>query len=61
MTSLRGARITRSGMAAVACIAASTAGYAERSMYRLLRNLYERLGVNNRHEAIVVATRRGLL
>jgi len=40
---------------------ASTAGYAERSMYRLLRNLYERLGVNNRHEAIVVATRRGLL
>lgn len=40
---------------------AVVSGYAERSMYRLLRDLYERLGVTNRHEAIVVAARRHLL
>lgn len=40
---------------------AVASGYAERSMYRLLRDLYERLGVTNRHEAIVVAARRHLL
>lgn len=40
---------------------AAESGYAERSMHRLLRGLYERLGVHNRHEAIVVAARRHLL
>jgi DNA-binding NarL/FixJ family response regulator len=40
---------------------AEDAGYSERAMFRLLHDLYGRLGVANRTEAIVVATRRGWL
>lgn len=40
---------------------ASVVGYTERSMYRLLGALYGRLGVSNRSEAVVEASRRGLL
>lgn len=36
-------------------------GYSERAMYRLLRQLYERLGVRNRNEAIVRAREQNLL
>ncbi len=37
------------------------AGYSEREMFRVLQRLYQRLGVGNRTEAIVWATRSGLL
>jgi DNA-binding NarL/FixJ family response regulator len=36
-------------------------GYSERETYRLLGSLYEKLGVTNRTEAIIWATRHGLL
>lgn len=35
--------------------------YSEREAYRLLRGLYDRLGVGNRTEALVWAARRGIL
>jgi DNA-binding NarL/FixJ family response regulator len=38
---------------------ARTAGYSERAMYRLLRDLYARLSVANRTEAVMQAARRG--
>lgn len=34
---------------------------SEREMYRLLRELYDRLGVNNRTEALIWAAHRGLV
>jgi DNA-binding NarL/FixJ family response regulator len=37
------------------------AGYSEREMFRVLQRLYQRLGVGNRTEAIVWATKAGLL
>ena len=37
------------------------AGYSERAMYRLLRQLYQQLGARSRIEAIVHAQERGLL
>ncbi len=40
---------------------ARTSGYSERSFYRLLGALYERLGVRNRNEAIVAAAKQGLV
>ena len=40
---------------------AGRAGYSERSMYRLLAALYERLGVANRSQAVSAAARLGLL
>ncbi len=43
----------------VARIADAT-GYSERAMFRRLREVYERLGVTSRAEAILVAERRGL-
>jgi DNA-binding NarL/FixJ family response regulator len=36
-------------------------GYSERAMFRLLRNLYDRLGVKGRTEALMLANRRGWL
>jgi DNA-binding NarL/FixJ family response regulator len=43
----------------VARIAHET-GYSERAMFRRLREVYERLGVTSRTEAIVAAERLGL-
>jgi DNA-binding NarL/FixJ family response regulator len=40
---------------------AERAGYSERALYRLLHALYGRMGVSNRTEAILQASRRGLL
>jgi DNA-binding NarL/FixJ family response regulator len=40
---------------------AERVGYSERALYRLLHALYGRLGVSNRTEAILQASRRGLL
>lgn len=40
---------------------ACRSGYSEREMYRLLHDLYERMGVRNRSEAIARAARWGLL
>lgn len=40
---------------------AQVSGYSERSMYRLLHRLYDRLGVTNRHEAIGVLRADGLM
>ncbi|MET8202403.1 DNA-binding response regulator [Micromonospora taraxaci] len=37
------------------------AGYSERAMYRLLRDLYQDLGVGNRVEALILAHGRGWL
>jgi DNA-binding CsgD family transcriptional regulator len=36
-------------------------GYSERALYRLLHGLYGRMRVSNRTEAILQATRWGLL
>jgi DNA-binding NarL/FixJ family response regulator len=40
---------------------ASTAGYSERAMFRLLRELYRRIGARNRTEALLRASQRGWL
>ncbi len=40
---------------------ASEAGFSEREMFRLLNTLYGRLGVKNRTEAILWASRHGFL
>jgi DNA-binding NarL/FixJ family response regulator len=40
---------------------AASAGYSERAMYRLLRDLYRRMGVRNRTEAVLLAMRSGWL
>jgi DNA-binding NarL/FixJ family response regulator len=40
---------------------AEKVGYSERALYRLLHALYGRLGVSNRTEAILQASRRGFL
>jgi DNA-binding NarL/FixJ family response regulator len=40
---------------------ASTAGYSERQMHRLLARLYSRMGVRGRSEALVLATRWGVV
>lgn len=40
---------------------ASDVGYSEREMFRLLHGLYVRIGVKNRTEAIIWATRHGVL
>jgi DNA-binding NarL/FixJ family response regulator len=40
---------------------AEQSSYSERAMYRLLRSLYSRLGVNGRTEALMVANRHGWL
>jgi DNA-binding NarL/FixJ family response regulator len=40
---------------------ADDAGYSEREMFRMLQDLYVRIGVRNRTEAIIWATRHGLL
>lgn len=40
---------------------AATNDYSEREMYRLLKRLYERLGVNGRVPALMLAARCGLL
>ena len=40
---------------------AQRVGYSERALYRLLHALYGRMGVSNRTEAILQASRRGLL
>lgn len=40
---------------------AAEIGYSEREMFRMLRDLYTRIGVKNRTEAIIWATRHGLL
>jgi len=40
---------------------AKIVGYSEREMFRTLRDLYIRIGVKNRTEAIVWATRHALL
>jgi DNA-binding NarL/FixJ family response regulator len=46
------------GGGTVAAVAAS-AGYSERMMFRLLRDLYARLGVGSRTEAMLLARERG--
>jgi DNA-binding NarL/FixJ family response regulator len=40
---------------------AAAAGFSEREMFRLLGDLYQRIGVSNRTEAILWASRHGLL
>ena len=40
---------------------ARAVGYSEREMFRLLRQLYERMGVQNRTEALLKAAQCGLL
>ena len=40
---------------------ATTAGYSEREMFRILQRMYLRIGVANRTEAIIWATKNGLL
>ncbi|MDH3260477.1 MAG: hypothetical protein OEM81_07755 [Acidimicrobiia bacterium] len=40
---------------------ADRVGYSEREMYRLLRAVYDRLGVGSRTQALLWATRRGIL
>jgi DNA-binding NarL/FixJ family response regulator len=40
---------------------AESAGYSERAMYRLLRDVYARLGARNRTEAVAMASRNGWL
>lgn len=40
---------------------ASEYGYSERALFRLLRRLYTRIGVRNRTEALIWASRSGLL
>ncbi len=40
---------------------ADNVGYSEREMFRMLRDLYVRIGVRNRTEAIIWATRHGVL
>lgn len=40
---------------------AERSGYSERAMFRLLRELYGRLGVKNRTEALMLSQRRGWL
>ena len=40
---------------------ASAAGYSERAMFRLLRDLYRRIGAGNRTEALILASQRGWL
>jgi DNA-binding NarL/FixJ family response regulator len=40
---------------------ARTMGYSERAMYRLLRDLYRRMNVTTRSEAVLRATRSGLV
>jgi DNA-binding NarL/FixJ family response regulator len=40
---------------------ARRAGYSEREMYRLLADVYARLGASNRTEALLFADRWGLL
>lgn len=40
---------------------AESAGYSERAMYRLLRDLYQRMRVANRTEAVLKASRAGWL
>jgi DNA-binding NarL/FixJ family response regulator len=40
---------------------ANRAGYSERAMFRLLRDLYARMGVRNRTEALMSARERGWL
>ncbi len=46
---------------ATVCELAERVGYSEREMYRLLRNVYNRLGVGNRTQALVWAAQRGML
>ena len=40
---------------------ARAVGYSEREMFRLLRQLYDRMGVRNRTEALLKAAQCGLL
>lgn len=40
---------------------AGDVGYSEREMFRILHRLYERMGARNRTEALVLATKWGLL
>jgi DNA-binding NarL/FixJ family response regulator len=40
---------------------ASEVGYSERAMFRLLRELYRRIGARNRTEALLQASQRGWL
>lgn len=40
---------------------AEIAGYSEREMFRVLQRLYQRVGVSSRTEAIIWATKNGLL
>jgi len=40
---------------------AKQSGYSERNLHRLLSDIYQRLGVRTRSEAIAAASRRGLL
>jgi DNA-binding NarL/FixJ family response regulator len=42
-------------------VIADRSGYAQRTVYRLLRDLYGRLGTNNRTEAVAIAVQRGLI
>ena len=51
------------GLAAGATVAelAEGAGYSEREMFRILKQLYAALGVENRTQAIIWATRHGIL
>jgi len=40
---------------------AAETGYSERAMFRMLHDLYGRLGVTNRQQALIFASRHGLL
>ncbi|WP_243788383.1 hypothetical protein [Saccharopolyspora gloriosae] len=53
--------LTRLAMGSPVADIAKSAGYSERQMYRLVREIYHRLGSRNRSEAIATATRWGLI
>ena len=53
--------IRRLASGATVAALAEEAGYSEREMFRLLHALYLRMGARNRTEALVMATRWGLL
>lgn len=40
---------------------AERVGYSEREMFRMLHSMYQRMGVSNRREALIKATRWGLV
>jgi DNA-binding NarL/FixJ family response regulator len=49
------------GQGATVARLAELSGYSERAMFRMLRDIYARLGARNRTEALLLASQRGWL